>query len=402
MNLPASVAAFVQARSTIPLPEETAEFPYSEFFWKATVCILLSGRVKANTEKGVPNRTDLNRFCKQANFNQYLCATIAEFLVAAKVVKAVWDQYEPGPALEDFLSRDLDRLIPAAQAGLHELVHRFTPFHSWRPTFPWRGMVGFVRAFFGAFAGRALREDELGGVFRAFAGLPERDRKSLLQQGKPQRLDPFDADWEPWLDTPGQEALTRALYAAGWAYSTTVRDHDWFCLSRVGAIFLGLADAPPPPAPVLELAALADLRVLAGVDLPLATLLPLFRHCRVERLDRVLEFRLDKKVMQEVPAKSSVSSALLKALKPCQPLPGTVRQFLGDQTLPGGTLQFLACRGMLRASDPNLLSAIRSHPKLKGYLDSKAPPGCLVIKENSDPAAFIARCQAHGFEVKPW
>jgi hypothetical protein len=75
---------------------------------------------------------------------------------------------------------------------------------------------------------------------------------------------------------------------------------------------------------------------------------------------------------------------------------------LGDQPTVGGVLHFRGCRGLVRAADPRVLALIVAHPKLKGYLDPNAPPGCLVIKENSNPSAFIARCKQFGFEVKPW
>jgi hypothetical protein len=141
------------------------------------------------------------------------------------------------------------------------------------------------------------------------------------------------------------------------------------------------------------------LTILAGADLPPGTLIPLFRFCRVVRLDNVLTFRLEKRSLQQVPSAASAAEELRNALQPCAPWPSTVRQFLGDQRPPGGTVRFRFCRGLVNTDDPDLLTAIRSHPKLKGYLDRAAPPGYLMIKANADPRNFVLRCQEHGFKV---
>lgn len=44
---------------------------------------------------------------------------------------------------------------------------------------------------------------------------------------------------------------------------------------------------------------------------------------------------------------------------------------------------------LVNEDDPDLLTAIRSHPKLEGYLDRGGPPGYLVIKSDADPENFI-------------
>src|SRR5260370_41798722 len=49
--------------------------------------MLRSGRVAAK-DSGFPNRTDINRICKEANFNQHFFERTAKLLVAAKVVQA--------------------------------------------------------------------------------------------------------------------------------------------------------------------------------------------------------------------------------------------------------------------------------------------------------------------------
>ena len=46
---------------------------------------------------------------------------------------------------------------------------------------------------------------------------------------------------------------------------------------------------------------LPNLSVLAGADLPPDKLVPLFRHCKIKRIDRVFEFQLDKRQLAETP-----------------------------------------------------------------------------------------------------
>ena len=54
----------------------------------------------------------------------------------------------------------------------------------------------------------------------------------------------LDYDWQPWLDTAGQDALAHGLYTCGWAYQMTQDGHDWFCLNHTGRVMLGLAEPP--------------------------------------------------------------------------------------------------------------------------------------------------------------
>ena len=69
--MPHSLQEWAKAQATAALPRDEAVFPYSEFWWRAVGCVLLSGRVRPKWEKNRINLTDLNRFCKAANFNQY-------------------------------------------------------------------------------------------------------------------------------------------------------------------------------------------------------------------------------------------------------------------------------------------------------------------------------------------
>ncbi len=92
-RLPATVEQFVKAQQTIAIPElwqanaESAASPYGSHWYRAVAAMLRSGRIAAK-DSGFPNRTDINRICKEANFNQHFFERIAKLLVAAKVVHA--------------------------------------------------------------------------------------------------------------------------------------------------------------------------------------------------------------------------------------------------------------------------------------------------------------------------
>ena len=89
--------------------------PYGSYWYRAVACLLLSGRLKANAD-GYPNRTDVNRACKEANFNQYLCERVARFLIAAEVTQPNREgRYGEGP---NAARRD-SHLIPAGEGDLH-------------------------------------------------------------------------------------------------------------------------------------------------------------------------------------------------------------------------------------------------------------------------------------------
>lgn len=69
--MPRSLQEWAKTQPAAAPPKDEAVFPYSEFWWRAVGCVLLSGRVRPKWEKDLPNLTDLNRFCKEANCNQH-------------------------------------------------------------------------------------------------------------------------------------------------------------------------------------------------------------------------------------------------------------------------------------------------------------------------------------------
>ena len=93
MELPASIRAFVDTQTTVDVERirdaaGPVVFPYSEYWRRAIAGMLLSGRVKPKND-AAPNRTDLNRICKEANFNPHLFERFSGFLVHSQIVEAI-------------------------------------------------------------------------------------------------------------------------------------------------------------------------------------------------------------------------------------------------------------------------------------------------------------------------
>jgi hypothetical protein len=186
-------------------------------------------------------------------------------------------------------------LRETARQAFLELVQQFTSFRVWRPTFAISSMLdGFVALFAAAFQDLAIRRDRAGKVFLEFSKLPTSD---LIGLGKQLGLKKFQCDAEgrnSWLDESGQQALLSALYYSSWAYTTDHRRQSWIYLSDTARIILGLLAPPELPAPAVDFKVLPNQCVLAGADLPPEKLVPLFRHCKINRIDRVFEFQLDQ------------------------------------------------------------------------------------------------------------
>jgi hypothetical protein len=122
---------------------------------------------------------------------------------------------------------------------------------------------------------------------------------------------------------------------------------------------------------------------------------------RIKRIDRIFEFQLDRKAMNEMPSRTSVGRELLNLLKELEPLPSGIRSLLEKKPEIEGVLRIHACSAIVKPENPAMLSTIRNHNKLKGYIDPSGPPGYLLVKSTSNAVNFIKRCQEYGFEVKP-
>jgi hypothetical protein len=406
VTLPDSIRDFVERQATLPLEslfEDTDApiYPYGEYWRRAVAAMLLSGRIAAKDD-GFPNKTDVNRICKEANFDQYLFEATGRFLITAKIIQPnrQSSRYQPAKFSDAFWNHQLQPLQETARQTFLELVQHFTPFRVWRPTFAVSSMLDVLVALFAtAFADLAIPRDQVGNVFLEFSKLPPPD---LIDLGKQLGLKKHQCDargWDWWLDEPGQQALLSALGASSWAYTADHQKQNWIYLSDTARIILGLVTPPELPAPAVDFKVLPNLCVLAGADLPPEKLVPLFRHCRIKRIDRVFEFQLDKRRLTETTWQEPLVRNLRELLEESGPLPATVDSVLRHGHLRGGEIRIRGCSAIVQSESAEDLDAIRQHSRLKGYLEAGAPKGYLLIKQQSNPSNFVQRCKELGFKV---
>jgi hypothetical protein len=405
-RLPESLQRFVARQTTRPVTDlgdgdaMEPRSPYGSYWYRAVACILLSGRVQAKHD-GAPNMTEVNRVGKEANFNQHLTERIGTFLVASDVIR--FDRqgrYEAGPNLAAFWDHDDERLPAITRQAVARLVGYQTGHPFWHPKAPedW-GLIEFLSLFFTCFRGRALVESEVGQVLHDFTRLSQDD---LVQaaEGLGLEVDSVDvAGWRLKLDGRGQKALVAALYTSEWAYYAEHETTGWWFASPTGLAMLGLGPQPPAPDLATVFQVQPDLSVFAGAGLGWETLVPLFRHATIRRIDQVYEFRLDRKRLAGSPAGSAPGEELRETLRALEPLPSSVADLLGTRSKVGGKVGIRWCSALVKPENPEVLAAIREHPQLKGYLEPGAPPGYLLIKSRSNPDNFVRRCQDLGFAV---
>ena len=411
-RLPVSVRQFVEQQETVAVadywkddPDEVRS-PYGSYWYRAVNCMLLSGRVNPKAS-GYPNRTEANRVGKEANFNQYLIERIGQVLVAADVLvpNRSENQYVEGPNQAAFWDRDWPNLQEAGRLAALQLTQKPPEYYSYhrhtRPPQPHR--LTFLTLFLASFQGRALRESAVSGTAQALCTLPKKD---LVTAAEALELDASSVrpdDWRRWLGEEGKQFLLSGLYTAEWAYYATrdKKERDaWVFASPVGLAMLGLAQPPPAPelAPVFKVQ--ADLSIFAGAGLALDKLVPLFRHTKIQRIDEVYEFRLDRTRLAQAPSASHPGEELRSALQELEPVPPTVADALGTTSRLGGVIRIRGCSAVVKPESADMLQAIRQHARLKNYLEPKAPPGYLLLKSESDPFHFIERCRELGFDVQ--
>jgi hypothetical protein len=406
VTLPDSIRDFVERQATLPLKglfedTDTPFYPYCEYWRRAVAAILLSGRIAAKDD-GFLNMTDVNRICKEANFDQYLFEATGRFLIIAKIIRPneQSSRYEPAKFSDAFWNHQLQPLQETARQAFLELVQQFTPFRVWRPTLAISSVLdGLVALFATAFADLAIPRDQAGNVFHEFSKLPPPD---LIDLGKQLGLKKHQCDaegWDWWLDEPGQQALLSALDVSSWAYTTDHQKQNWIYLSDTARIILGLAKPPELTAPAVDFKVLPNLCVLAGADLPPEKLVPLFRHCKIKRIDRVFEFQLDKRRLTETTSQEPLVWNLREVLEESGPLPATADSLLRHRPLGGGEIRIRGCSAIVQPESAEVLDAIRQHSRLKGYLEAGAPKGYLLIKQQSNPSNFVQRCKELGFKV---
>ena len=346
--------------------------------------------------------TDATRVCKEANFNQYLLKQIAEFLVAAQVIQATRSgEYGKGSEFAAFWRHKGCDSRQAVQRAVLKLVADRTGFQPWRPTMVWQsGLIDLLTLFFACFRGGAFCEAQMGKAFCEFSKLPEEDLCQAAKVLKVKVDKMHVSGWRLWLDDKGQKALTSALYAAEWAYYVEQKHKRWFFPSLTGLGMLGLADVPPVEQLPMDLRVLSNHDILAGAGLEMDRLACFFRYCRIKRIAPVFEFQLEPRRLAQTSAKESPGEQLLKALKGLEPLPATVSVLLGTKSKMGGMIGIRGCSALVKPKEPEILTVIRQHPKLKGYLEAGAPPGYLLIKSSSNRKNFVQRCRELGFEVR--
>jgi hypothetical protein len=406
LRLPESLRQFVARQTTRSVADlwngdrKEERSPYGSYWYRAVVGILLSGRVQAKND-GAPNMTDVNRVGKAANFNQYLTERIGKFLVAADVIR--FDrrkQYEPGPNLDAFWDHDAARLPTITRRAVLRLVGHQIGHAFWNPRDPedWH-LIAFLSLFFACFQKQALIESRVESILHDFALLPQDD---LIQAARELRLtldDTAVAGWERRLDARGQKALIAALYTAEWAYYAEHKQTGWWFASSTGLAMLGLGPALPRPDLATVFQAQPDLSVFVGAGLGWKTLVPLFRHATIRRIDQVYEFRLDRKRLTGSPANTVPGEELREAFRVLEPLPPTVADLLATKSKVGGKVAIRWCSALVKPGSSEILALIREHPQLKGYLEPGAPPGYLLLKNRSNPNNFVRRCQELGFDV---
>ena len=95
--------------------------------------MLLSGRVAAKDD-GFPNLTDVNRICKEANFDQFLFEATGRFLITAKIVRP--DRKIPG------INRPSSAMLSGTTNSSLCRKRHGKPFWNWSsssPPFAWGG-----------------------------------------------------------------------------------------------------------------------------------------------------------------------------------------------------------------------------------------------------------------------
>jgi hypothetical protein len=403
-RLPAAVEQFVKAQQTIAISElwetnaESAASPYGSHWYRAVAAMLRSGRVAAK-DSGFPNRTDSNRICKEANFNQHFFARIAKLLVAAKVVQADrGHRYVEGVNHNAFWKHRRKDLTEITRAAVAHLIRDSASSSYWYPTTAiHHSLIDFLILFFASFHGKALREDHLGKVMCDLCQLPEADLKSTAVSAGLKKDDVSRKEWAHWLNEAGQRALLSALYTAAWASYDERQKVGWVFPSPIGLGLMGLGPLPEAPCLATDFKADSNLAIYAGAGVELATLATLGRFCKIKRIDQLIEFQVDPKRLKEMP---SANTELGAALANLDPKPPSLSATLQTQSSLGGKIGVRYCSALVKPATAEAVAAIRQHPGLKGYLEPGAPPGFLLVKPGSNPDNFLRRCQALGFEIE--
>lgn len=407
LQTPKFVREFVTQWKTVPLqtllPDvdiSKEESLYSQYWYRAVAGMLLSGRVAATYESRV-NKTDGLRLCKEGNFNPGWLNELSWFLVQANVISVKRNHFFPGDCFSAFDQHAFETLRPVVCQGVLSLLQAETGFKVHRPTTVWSSkMIEFLTLYAAAFSGLATRDADLAKIWLGLSQLPAEDLRAWAADiGLDLAADEIRL-WPRWLDGKGVTALRSTLYGSRWAYCTPYENDHWFSLSFDAHSALGLSKPllrQPLPS---QIEVDADGLVKAGAGLPIPTLARLYCLCRPIKVRESLEFQIDKKRLSQFPADQSPAVELRELLGSHVTLSDKVEKFLGNAPRRGGQVKFIPCSGVVIPENEATEKAIRKHPRLKGYLATNAPSGLLLIKPESDPKGFIARCGELGYVVK--
>ena len=206
------------------------------------------------------------------------------------------------------------------------------------------------------------------------------------------------AGWQLKLDARGQKALVAALYTAEWAYYAEHEETGWWFASPTGLAMLGLG--PPTPAP--ELATVfkvqPDLSVFAGAGLGWETLVPLFRHATIKRIDQVYEFRLDRKRLAGSPDELPRVRNFVRRSRAGAAASGR-RGPAGHEVEGGrqGRHPLVQCAG--QAGERRGPGRDPRAPAAQGLPRTGRPARLPADQAARDPDNFVRRCQELGFKV---
>ena len=325
-SLPDSIQKFVKQQKTVPVRQlwkgdnAPATSPYGSYWYRAVAAMLLAGRVAAK-RGGFPNFTDVNRLCKEANFNQYFFERIGKFLAAGRVVQADRQgRYLAGKNCDAFWKQERQDITRIAREAVLQLLQEDSSYFGWREPSPRiASLMPYLILFFKCFHELALPENQVGQVMHDFCELPDPDLKTFATIAGLKKGDVACNDWEHWLSEKGQKTMLSALYTAEWAYYAERNKTGWMFLSPLGLAVLNLGSMPPSPRLAKELKAASNLAVFAGAGLDFDTLVPLFRHGKIKRIDQIFEFQIDPRRLRE--GHSNAGTELRSS--PCQsrPLP---------------------------------------------------------------------------------
>ena len=120
--------------------------------------------------------TDVNRFGKEANFNQYLFERVGKLLVAMDVVREEnWSHYVAGPHLDAFWDRDVKQLRTISRLAVVRIVQKPTGLgyvsrEEYRQDHA--GVIEFLTLFFACFRNLAIAEPRSYGSFTISQAFP--------------------------------------------------------------------------------------------------------------------------------------------------------------------------------------------------------------------------------------